>query len=122
MMDLETAPLPSASTSQDRYRGYEHHVGSLTAQLAGCIGFALWERSEGAVSAVTKRRAGELICELLQFKMCLPEFDILAGKHGRQALREYCAVNAVPLGEIASDDLIEQALALLTKVARTKTN
>jgi hypothetical protein len=120
MMRLETA-LPSASTSKDSYRGYEHHVGSLTAQLAGTIAYALWER-RGAISEAVKRRAGELICELLQFKIALGEFDDVARDCGRRLLREYCLCNTVPLSEHAGDDLIEQALALVTKVAKTKTN
>jgi hypothetical protein len=37
-------------------------------------------------------------------------------------LREYCACNAVTLSETARDDLVEQALALLTKIVKTKAN
>jgi hypothetical protein len=122
MPAIEAATLPSASTSEDRYRGYQHRVGSMVAALAGTIAYALWERSEGAISEAVKRRACELICELLQFKMALGEFDDVARQHGRQVLREYCAVNAVPLSETAGDDLIKQALALVTKVVRTKSN
>jgi hypothetical protein len=116
--------LPSASTSEARYLGYERHVGGLAAQLAGCIGFALWERANGMISPATRRIAGELIYELLRFKMCLPEFDDLARAHGKQVFREYVSApsNQVKISEGQIGELIEQALGLLSKIAKTKCN
>jgi hypothetical protein len=122
---IDAVPLPSASPSEDRYLGYQRHIGERTAQLAAAIGAAVLEREQGQmISVEIKCRAGELICELVHFKMVFPEFDALARQHGRQVFREYVSAPStqIKLNEDQIGELIEQALGLLTKIARTKLN
>jgi hypothetical protein len=100
-------------------------IGNQIAALAACIAYALMERIEdGAVSPATKRRAGELAASLFKFKMVLPEFDALAREHGAQVMREYVAAPPrlrVP-DEAQIADWIEQALVMLTMVAKRACN
>jgi hypothetical protein len=93
--------------------------------LAGCIAVALSERArDGAVASATKNRGGEVIAELIKFEMFLPAFDSIAREYGKQALREYVA--APPILRVPDEnqigELFEQALALLTKIAKTALN
>jgi hypothetical protein len=123
MVHPEATHLPSPALTSENPT-VEQRIGGKVAQLAGTIAYALWERANGAISPETKRHGGELICELVRWKMLLPEFDALARKHGRQALLERygCMAGTVTLSESTLDEMIEQALAALTKVARTKCN
>ena len=56
--------------------------------------------------------------------MLLPEFDALAREHGRQVVRECVGApaNQLTLDEAAIDEMIEYALAALTKVLKAKCN
>jgi hypothetical protein len=115
-----TLPLSPNSSSSP---GIERIIGSKVAALAGCIFVALLERENGAIAPATKRRAAELIASLITYKMVLPEFDDLARRHGVQRMREYFAGSSNSLASDDNlDDLVEQALAVLTKVAKTKLN
>jgi hypothetical protein len=56
--------------------------------------------------------------------MLLPEFDALARKHGRQMAQERLGAPASPgmLSEAALNEMIEYALAAVTKIAKAKCN
>jgi hypothetical protein len=124
MPRLEPAHLPAPATTSENPPTIERRIGGKVAQLAGTIAYALWERENGAISPETRSHGGELICELVKWKMLLPEFDALAREHGRRALFERygCMVSTVTLSESTLDEMIEQALAALTKVVKAKTN
>jgi hypothetical protein len=119
--DLAANLLPVSAASE--IPTIERVIGSKIAALAGCIVVALQEREDGAIAPATRRRAAELIASLVAYKMVLPEFDDLARRHGTQRLHEYFAGSC---NSLASDgnliDLIEQTIAMLTKVAKTKLN
>jgi hypothetical protein len=125
MQHLETAKEPSpASTSEDSPT-LERRIGSKVARLAGVIVWALGEREQGQmISPEARRLGGELLADLVRWKMLLPEFDTLAREHGRQMAQERLGVPASPatLSEAAIDEMIEYALAAVTKVAKMKCN
>jgi hypothetical protein len=124
MQHLEAAHRPSPASTSENSPTVERRIGGLTAQLAGTIAYALWERENGTISPETKRHGGELIYELIRWKMLLPEFDALAREHGRRMLLERygCMVETVTLSESTLDEMVEQALAALTKVVKAKCN
>jgi hypothetical protein len=120
--DLAATPLSLPSTPSSS--SIERIIGVKVAALAGCVVVALMERAQdGAIAPATRRRAAELIASLIAYKMVLPEFDDLARRHGSQRLREYFAGSSNSLASDDNlDDLVEQTLAMLIKVAKTKLN
>jgi hypothetical protein len=125
MHSVEPSFLPSSTSTSEDSPTIERRIGGKVAQLAGVIVCALWEREQGQmVSSEIKRRGGELLAELVQWKMLLPEFDALAREHGRQVAREYVGApsSQVTLSETALNEMIEHALAALTKIAKSKCN
>jgi hypothetical protein len=119
------ATLPATSSCEDRYLGYERHIGERIAQLAAAIAYALLEREKGQIiSAEIKHHAGKLIAELVHFKMVFANFDAMARQHGKQVFREYVSApsNQIKLSEDQIGEIIEQALGLLTKICKSKLN
>jgi hypothetical protein len=124
-MRLEAAPSPSPASASEDSPTIERRIGGKVAQLAGVIVWALGEREQGQmISSEIKRLGGELLAELVQWKMLLPKFDALAREHGRQAAQERLGAPASPvtLSEAAIGKMIEQALAAVTKLAKAKCN
>jgi hypothetical protein len=125
MQHLETAKEPSPASSSEDSPTIERRIGSKVAQLAGVIVWALGEREQGqTISPEVKRLGGKLLADLVQWKMLLPGFDVLAREHGRQAAQERLGAPASPvtLSEAAIDEMIEYALAAVTKIAKAKCN
>jgi hypothetical protein len=122
MMDLETAPLPPASTAKDSYEGYERHIGATIAALAAALALAVWQYQDGKPTRATTRRGGELMAELVQFKMALPEFDAIARREGKAEFRKHCESNLMELDGGWLDQLVEETLALLSNFLKAKTN
>jgi hypothetical protein len=119
------ANLPVSDISETSNPSIERIIGYNVAALAACLAYGLMERIEhGAVSRATQRRGGELAASLITFKMTMVEFDSIAKEHGRQVMREYVA--APPRLRVPNEDqiseLVEQALAMLTMVAKRSCN
>ena len=97
----------------------------MIAQLAGTILWALGERELGqTISSEVRRLGGELLAELIPYKMTMPEFDALAREHGRQMVQERLGAPGCPatLTEPEIDEMIEWAIAAVTKIVKMKTN
>jgi hypothetical protein len=121
---LETALLPSP---QDRDHEelpptVEERIGSTMAALASCLAVAMAEYQAKESPRLTCRHGGELIGELIPYKMTMPGFDAIAREHGRKVLYAYRDVNVIPLDNDWLDQLIERSLEMLSNLLKRKAN
>jgi hypothetical protein len=94
----KAACLPlSVSNSENSPNGsLEQEIGAVVAALVGTMCRGLLERQGGQMHPETRRYGSELICKLIPFKLCVPDFDVIARKYGAEVLREHVAASPRP--------------------------
>ena len=114
---------PARSTAEAAPNLVERHIGQLVANAASAVALALREYQNGGLTSGTKMAGGDCIAQLYTVRQFLiadfPDFDAIARKHGTLVLRETCGTD---VDARTIDVLVDEVLAILSKVVRAAAN
>jgi hypothetical protein len=119
-MHLEPAFLPQPQ-NREKTPTVETHIGSVTAHLAAVLGWTVIQLKGKPTREATVRGA-QLLAELVELAMFWPSFHAMAREQGKLELRRQCQMNLVSLDGDWLDRLVEEALAMVSAVAKKVTN
>jgi hypothetical protein len=79
--------------------------------------------TQDKVTPATKDLGSDLMVELIKIRFTWPGFDGIARKFGLEVLREtHCAVNGTEVSDDYLSKWIDEALGMLTAVAKSRLN
>jgi hypothetical protein len=120
MPHLELASLP-ASHERETASSPEQWLGAKVASLAAVLAYAAFWQS-GKPTREVIDRGSELIAELVPWMLCFPDFHAVARREGKAELCRAFATRLLTIDEDGVEQIIETALAMISKIVRKASN